>query len=838
MKDKIKEFLVLVKKLIYFLIIGIFIYFFLPKICIFTFCINIFRVYYSIVIIGLIFYYIFLPLIFKYFVSPKFNASYLYSSKDFKEKRVKPSLTQQLNTPLVSINKENGIYEISFGEKRELIEGSLQVFCDQQLYSNKRSLSKGLKNLILIKLDEVKGNDDLGGFKRIEIVYELPSKNKKIIAKIKEYPNQNFIIFELEFPDGLSNTHRGKYKNLITQFPSFLNKSFNTKIFTYRHAIFCPPNRKLEATSSPVVFYDDDLNTFTVCALDGFLNTVISQGRDKRISCGFQGELNEIPANTNQKFIILFNKGINNSLEELGVMLRKYHKVERKEPYSSIAVSHLSYWTDNGAYYYYQREKGLSYEDTMVDVKNYFEKNKIPFKSYNFDSWWYLKYQSGFNKFITRLFKPLFRILGGGLFGNTIRWEADPEHFSTDLATFYRERFKYPIIAHSRRWDARSPYLEKYEFEVHENHAIPLKIGFWEWCMRHAKESGIDIYEQDWMKNQVKSLPVLREKLSAQEEWLNNMATAARENEVDVFYCMMTPGMILYSIKHPNIIMARCSGDYNHRWPITYRFIHATQTCILFNAVRIHPHQDVFRSHYELLGEHYPEFKCLVEILTSGVVAPGDKKERVNWSLLKKTCRDDGLLLKPDKPLTANDLMFKKHRKYYICDTYTRRNDLIWRYILVTNVWPKRVKDRKVTLEELGFEEEFVLYDYYLRKIVKIAITKEISIGILKKYQYKYFILSPILKNGMALIGCVDKFVCCSKKQFPLVQSTANTLTFSIEDIENSEVSLILFSEHEPSSVESDDCTEISWDYDPSNYKIKITLKFKKQSRKKIIIKS
>ncbi|MHA1291523.1 MAG: hypothetical protein ACTSQJ_02515 [Promethearchaeota archaeon] len=788
--------------------------------------------------------YIILPWIFKKFVSPKFNASYIYNSNDFDQKKKISDKSEQNNIPTVIINRETGTFNINFGENRNIAECILKIRYNQQIYTNYKDLNKNYKRLILKEIEKLKDSENLGQFESTIFTYQLEGENIEIIATIKEFNGQNFIIFGLLFLNGLSNTATGKYKDLITMFPSFLNKSPNKNIFTFRHAIFCPPDKNFKATSAPVLFYDDDLNCFIVSAFDGFLNNAISKTKDKRINCGFQGEIKEIPKNSNQEFIIIFGKGINSTFEQLGELLRRHHNIEKKDPYGSIAVSHLSYWTDNGAYYYYMTEKGMTYEDTIIAIKEYFEKHKIPIQAYNFDSWWYLKYLSPFKKFLSRTFKPLYRLLGGGLFGNTIKWETDPNHFSTDLATFYRERFKYPIIAHSRRWDARSPYLKKFTFQVYKNHAVPLNKDFWDWCMKHAKESGIEVYEQDWMKTQVKSIPVLREEFKAKEEWLNNMAIAGRENNVDIFYCMMTPEMLLYSIKHPNIVMARCSGDYNHRWPLNFRFIFCTQTCILFNAMGINPHQDVFRSTYERFGEHYPELKCLVEILTAGVVAPGDKMEKVNWSLLKKTCREDGLLLKPDKPLTANDLMFKKHRKYYICDTYTKRGDYIWHYILIVNIWPKNVKETYISARELGFKEkEFILYDFQTGLIFPMKNTEQLNLGFLNKYEYRYYIFCPLFENKMAIIGCIDKFITCSKKQFLLIESTEESLTFSFEDIKGASQKILLYSETKPSSIQikngdliSENGEKNSWKYISATKKIELNLFFNKSEIKTIKI--
>jgi hydroxymethylpyrimidine pyrophosphatase-like HAD family hydrolase len=277
-----------------------------------------------------------------------------------------------------------------------------------------------------------------------------------------------------------------------------------------------------------------------------------------------------------------------------------------------MVASHLGFWTDNGAYYYYKTERGINYEDTLVIINEYFKNHNIPIQYFNFDSWWYLKHT---NKAFTTIFRPIVRLMGGGLYGNTLRWETDPEKFSTDLKTFYENRFKTPITAHNRRWDSRSPYLDKYDFITYKTHACPLKKDFWEWLMHHAQESGIIVYEQDWMKNQIHSTHQLREDVTAVERWLHSMATAAKNNEVNVFYCMQTPALLLYSIKHPNITISRCSGDYNHRWPLTYRYVHSTQTNILINAVGLNSHPDVFRSRsmeesiIRPVGEKNPLFK-------------------------------------------------------------------------------------------------------------------------------------------------------------------------------------------------------------------------------------
>ena len=56
-------------------------------------------------------------------------------------------------------------------------------------------------------------------------------------------------------------------------------------------------------------------------------------------------------------------------------------------------LNYVSYWTDNGAYYYYNPEIKRNYEDTLKQVLNSYTNIKI--SSWNFDSWFYDRCDSG-----------------------------------------------------------------------------------------------------------------------------------------------------------------------------------------------------------------------------------------------------------------------------------------------------------------------------------------------------------------------------------------------------------------------------------------------------------
>ncbi|MFW9879916.1 MAG: hypothetical protein ACFFG0_43135, partial [Candidatus Thorarchaeota archaeon] len=295
--------------------------------------------------------YIFLPQLFNLFASPRFNATYVYNSKDFKKKKNLEPLPIQNKGGLVNFDDVQGTYSISFGAKRELINGILKIRHESHVYSNKSSSKDKSKLLKLISIDDNDDSDKLGEFKVIKAEYQLENLNKTVNISIKQYINQDFIIFELSIPNGLNNSSSSDYSEMVTFFPSFMNHSPNNTIFTYRNKKFSPPSRMINITSAPVVFYDEDLNCFILSPLDGFLNTIISKDKQNRINCGIQGRIKEIPKKFSQKFILLFGKGINKTMERLGDILLKYHNSQRKSLYANIVTSYIGYWTNNGGYY-------------------------------------------------------------------------------------------------------------------------------------------------------------------------------------------------------------------------------------------------------------------------------------------------------------------------------------------------------------------------------------------------------------------------------------------------------------------------------------------------------
>ena len=93
-----------------------------------------------------------------------------------------------------------------------------------------------------------------------------------------------------------------------------------------------------------------------------------------------------------------------------------------------IIIPH-SYWTDNGACYYYYQGNYSDYEALLLDVQEDAENLELPFQYVQLDSWWYYRGQ------------------GGGV----KNWTARPEIFPRNISHM-QSKTEWPIVAHNRYW--------------------------------------------------------------------------------------------------------------------------------------------------------------------------------------------------------------------------------------------------------------------------------------------------------------------------------------------------------------------------------------------------
>ena len=375
-----------------------------------------------------------------------------------------------------------------------------------------------------------------------------------------------------------------------------------------------------------------------------FMSTSLSINQ-RILEYGFMGTIDSIPINSTNSLIIFYSSsGINQLMEEWGKTMQRVFNKTNEYRLNDLTINYLGYYTDNGAYYYYHSESQMNYEQTIIKIK---ENLSIPIHYIQLDSWWYYK----------------------GLADGVKEWISRPEIFPDGLDGLSERLNHFPLAGHNRYWSSDTIYANKYHFIIDHSNFKSLPLGddsFWIDLFLNASNSwNLILYEQDWMNHQTIDFIPTRQNISLGRQWLISMGKAAEQFNINIQYCMSLPRHGLQALEINRVTQARVSDDYYvhivdkiPQWKIGI-------SSMLVNALGMAPFKDIFWSNEVEPGAPYkpsvkevlPDREILISTLSTGPVAVGDGIDYVDRVRIMRCCRQDGLILKPSKPLTMIDLL-------------------------------------------------------------------------------------------------------------------------------------------------------------------------------------
>lgn len=398
----------------------------------------------------------------------------------------------------------------------------------------------------------------------------------------------------------------------------------------------------------PVVLFDlahrGETDVLILSPLSHFMATSLSQrnrSSDASLEYGIVGSISTIPANYMQSFMLFYStNGINRGIREWGETMQRAFNRTNQYRLNDRTVNYLGYYTNNGGYYYYNTEPGINYEQTIIDVAHQLQ---FPNHYIEFDSWWYYK----------------------GTGGGVSEWRALPDVFPDGLVSVHHRLGNISLAAHNRWWAYDNVYKEKYAFAVDPAAKKALPIGndsFWVDFFAEARTWGLVTYVQDWLEPQTRDFSPTRTDINIGEQWLKSMGAGAEQIGMNIQYCMSLPRHFLQALGISRVTHARASADYavslmNHvrsQWQIGI-------TSMFLDAIGIAPFKDVLWTASTQPGSPYssnasevlPDRQILISTLSTGPVAVGDGINLTNIERIMRCCRQDGLILKPDRALTA-----------------------------------------------------------------------------------------------------------------------------------------------------------------------------------------
>jgi hypothetical protein len=306
-----------------------------------------------------------------------------------------------------------------------------------------------------------------------------------------------------------------------------------------------------------------------------------------------------------------------------------------------------------------------------------------------------------------------------------------------------------PLITHARWIDDSSPYRQLYKMSGN----VVLDPAYWDMVAGYLATSGVATYEQDWLGDKAQTAF----NLTDGDAFLDNMATAMARRNLTMQYCMATPRHYMQTSKYSNLTTIRTSGDHLNcdRWT---DFLYASR---LASALGAWPFSD------NLLSTETSQI--LLATLSAGPVGVGDAIGAMSAANLLRAVRRDGVIVKPDVPLTPTDSSYSNMAHSVdtpqVASTYSDFGGSRATYVFAFPKPGGTNTQVRISPTDFGAAAPVYAYDYFGGKgqvlgpadLVQQAITGEAL----------YLILAPVGPSGIAVLGDLDQFVSMGKKRVP-----------------------------------------------------------------------
>jgi len=565
------------------------------------------------------------------------------------------------------------------------------------------------------------GMDGVGPYSEISFDFQTDAARH---GAVRAYANQPVVLFTITYPSAAPNTF---------SFPNWAQYPQNVDRLTYS-GIFAPPSFNSSSNEGPWAFFDASANTFIVSPVGHFMVSTTGFGPNGELSSGVSTQIATLPQGFQQRAFLVVEPGINRAFETWGHAMTAYFGKARPANDADASLNKIGYWTDNGATYYYQTANGLSYEQTLSGIKSNFDQLGIGLGYIQLDSWFYPKGPNA-----------SWSANGNGIY----QYLAAQALFPDSLSGFQRS-LGVPLITHARWIDPSSPYHQMYKMSGN----VVTDPQYWTATAGYLASSGVATYEQDWLDDKAQT----NFNLTDPDLFLDNMATALAQHGLTVQYCMASPRHFLQSVKHSNVTTIRTSED---------RFVPARWTKFLYtsrlaSALGLWPFTDVLMS--------TETGNLLVATLSGGPVGIGDPIGGISGPNLLRVARADGMIVKPDVPLTPIDSSYFSAARApdltqvadaQIAVAHTDFGTLRTFYVFAY----AQGGDANVTFQpsNFGLDRAAYLYDYFgdTGSVVQPSdtVSMQTAGGLL------YLIAAPIGPSGIAILGDLGQFVATGKKR-------------------------------------------------------------------------
>jgi len=628
-------------------------------------------------------------------------------------------------------------------------------------------LAWGATRLGLSRAEATRLSDDIGEATSV-IVH-----TGDVIASVRAYRDAPMIVFRIEAARDLAGLETGSYDSPAVGWPVFTPSdrapggvdrassalAFQGCEFAFPSGagvaldrFFMLPHRP--PTGWPLLVAAPDGRTVMIAPLDNFHDQTIGLNGGT-VRCGWHGDLESVPAGFATELAVIAAADARTCIDTWGSLLRRRAGTHRPGRWPDALGSSPSYWTDNGAAYWYRTEPGLDVAGSIVAAVDDLRAKGVPIGSVQLDSWWYPHAE-------LRPFNTDEWIVPPSAM---IAWEPRSDVLPDGIESLRARLGSPPLVAHIRHLSSAAPIAEVVPVHVDGAYAAPATSEAYERWLDQCVAWGIETFEHDWLVEVYFGVRSMRAAPGRARVWQEGVDRAARERGITLQWCMGTPADMAQATALTQVTSVRTSGDHGYIATPGQLWAWFCSTNTLARALGLMPFKDVFRADPDIVGDHgQPE--ALLSALSTGPVGLGDRVGRFDPMLAMRTCRADGRLIKPHVPIaaTSRSLLASTGTRHtlMVAECFSQHPAGRWAYVMAMRCSPgDDASTGEVRLADLGESApngDVVVWDWR-RRVARRASPDDCWSLTLAPEEWTFDVIAPVLDCGIAVIGDTSKFV-------------------------------------------------------------------------------
>jgi hypothetical protein len=604
-------------------------------------------------------------------------------------------------------------------------------------------------------------------------------------CSVRAYEDRPLIVFSCEATTHLTDITTGVFDQPSVPWPTFRPSERvegatpkGLRALVFQHCEFGLPSNagpSLDGwfllphrppTGWPLLLTREDGRTLLVAPLNAFHEQTIGLNGGT-LRCGWHGDLEVVPAGFSTDLAVLASDGPRAALATWGRMLLDAAGTVRPGRWPDAVGSRPSYWTDNGSAYWYKTEPGNDVAGSIVAAVDDLRANGIPIGAVQLDSWFYP--HAELRPFDTEEWVVPPSALTA--------WEVRPDVLPDGIAALRARLHELPFVAHIRHLSAQAAIASDTPTWIDGDYAAPSTPEAYERWLDQCVAWGVETFEHDWLVEVFFGVRAMRSEPGRATAWQEGIDTAARDRGITLQWCMGTPADFAQTTSLTQVTSVRTSGDHGYIATAGQLWAWFCTTNSLARSLNLMPFKDVFRADPEVAGEN-GEPEALLSALSTGPVGLGDRVGRLHPALALRTCRADGLLIKPHTAIAATDESLLSGPAFtstlLVAECTSEHPAGRWTYAMAMHANPGDDPIAgAIRLESLSRSQvdggvhrsddtsrslDVVAWDWREGTATRLAPDATIPVS-LRHEGWAFHVLAPVLSSGLAVIGDVTKFV-------------------------------------------------------------------------------